>query len=157
MRVFVNNCNFFFNSRIKFRKVKVLTQNELKILEPGLQLVHIISRLRYLKQLKSKSVQLTKFQELAITCMQIKFNNLLNDLIATNSKDEENQLQKVGDKFSLFIVEEFENHKFDTDNFTKQTEYCIMCNQAITSFSKCPEEHEIKRCTISYTQVSRKL
>lgn len=125
-------------------------------MEPGLQLLHIIQRLRYLKQLQSKSVKLTKFQELSIICMQAKFNDLLNDFIATNSKDEENQLRKAGDKFSIFVVEEFENNKFDTDNLTKQTEYCVLCNQAITNFTKCPAEHEIKRCTISFTQVCTK-
>ncbi|KAM7356951.1 uncharacterized protein ACRADG_002509 [Cochliomyia hominivorax] len=140
---------------IKYRKIKAQTQSELQILEPFLQLLHILSRLRYLKQLHNKAIKLSKFQELSIVCMQLQLKHLLNDFIASNSKEEENMLQQAGDKMSLFVVDEFEKYKFETDTeFSKQIEYCMICNQAIISFLKCQQDHEIKRCTVSSTQLT---
>ncbi|XP_065360571.1 uncharacterized protein LOC135954355 [Calliphora vicina] len=141
--------------KMKYRKIKTQTHIQLLILEPAVQLLHILSRLRYLKQLHTKEIKLSKFQELSIICMHLQFSYLLNTLQSINiSEDEEIPPQKAVDKFTLFIVGEFENYKLNTDNFPKYTEYCMMCNQPIHNFAKCEQDHEIKRCSISCTQLT---
>lgn len=86
--------------------------------------------------------------------MQSQFSYLLNCIVAfKNNEEEESILRKTVEKFVTFFMDEFEKNKFDTDYFTKTTEYCMMCNQPISNFIKCEQDHEIKRCTISFTQV----
>ncbi|KAI8115582.1 hypothetical protein CVS40_12226 [Lucilia cuprina] len=139
--------------KMKYRKIKCQTNIDLQILEPALQLLHIVYRLRYLKQLTFQEIKLTQFQEQSIVCMQLKFDHLIKTFNIINA-EEDIKPQKTVEKFSLFIVNEYDNYKFNLDHLPKFVENCTLCNHSIVDFVKCEQEHEVKRCIISCTQLT---
>lgn len=124
-------------------------------MEPSVQLLYILHRLQFLQKLYSSDNKLSAFQELSIVCMQFKFNNLLTEL-GNISNSDEHILHTTAEHFLILILAEFKKCKFDIENMKYKPEHCFTCNAVIsdTTFEKCSQEHDIKRCSISYTQVN---
>lgn len=140
---------------MKYKSYKRHTELELNFLECMVPLVHILCRLQYLQTVRTPDVKLSTFQELAVACMQSQFSRLLNDLVNSNNDQEENPLRNIVEHFVKLVTDEFEQCKFETEGFKYKPETCWLCNEDIsmTTFDKCREGHEVKRCTISYVQV----
>lgn len=127
---------------------------ELHFLESIVQMIYIILRLQHLQAVQKPDVKLSSFQELSVACMQSQFCRLLNAMI--NNESEENNLKNTRESSAKVLSAEYEKYRFEVDKFTYKPERCEMCDAeiSVTTFDKCREGHDIKRCTISYVQVS---
>lgn len=141
--------------RLKYRKVKSHTENDINFLEASIQLLYILGRLQYLRKIHTSDHKFTTFQESSIVCMQTQFTLLINKLTAIDNSEEEetNKLQNTIENFVLLITDEFEIIKFNEDSFGPKKEFCFMCNETINDFEKCNNDHKVTRCILSYTQV----
>lgn len=127
---------------------------ELHFLESIVQMIYIILRLQHLQAVQKPDVKLSSFQELSVACMQSQFCRLLNAMM--NNEDEENNLKNTRESSAKVLSAEYEKYRFGVDRFTYKPERCEMCDAeiSVTTFDKCREGHDIKRCTISFIQVS---
>ncbi|XP_061393841.1 uncharacterized protein LOC133329383 [Musca vetustissima] len=144
--------NFAKYQKMKYKNVKRNTEMELIFLEAIVQMLYIIQRLQYLQTVRTPDVKLSSFQELSVTCMQSQFSRLINGL--ANNESESNHLQNTMEQFKKVLSEEYNKCCFETDGFKCKPERCEMCDADIsaTTFDKCREGHEVRRCTISYVQ-----
>ncbi|XP_075162199.1 uncharacterized protein LOC142234877 [Haematobia irritans] len=140
--------------KMKYKSYKRYTEQEFFFIETIVQLVYIMLRIQFLQTIRTPDVKLSEFQELSLVCMQTKFFRLLNAL-PSHTDSNDNHLRNVIEHFVLVLGEEFDKCKFETDKFKYQPEKCGICDGhiSLTSFDKCPEGHEIKRCTVSYIQL----
>ncbi|XP_073839621.1 uncharacterized protein [Musca autumnalis] len=141
--------------KTKYKSVKHNTEMELDFLESVIQMIYINQRLEYLQTVRTPDVKLSSFQELSVACMQSQFSRLLNGLI-NRDDNETNHLRNSVENYSKVLKTEYEKCCFETDGFKYKPERCEMCDAeiSVTTFDKCREGHAVRRCTISYTQLS---
>ncbi|XP_013112071.2 uncharacterized protein LOC106090444 isoform X1 [Stomoxys calcitrans] len=139
--------------KMKYKSYKRNTEEEFLFLEAIVQLVYILDRLQYLQIAFTLDVKLSPFQQLSVVCMQSQFTRLLTSM--SNNENDDNPLRNAMDHFVNVLGELYNKCKFVTNDFRYNPETCWLCQAEISviTFDKCPEGHEVKRCTISYTQL----